>query len=72
MGVVPRRGPRTSRAPRIISRPWSSATGFAGLSRVKQHQLVYGALGALMDGPVHALTFKTYTPDRWATLGGAS
>ena len=48
------------------------ADAFDGLSRVKQHQLVYGALGALMDGPVHALTFKTFTPARWESTGGAS
>ena len=42
------------------------ATGFAGKSRVQQHQLVYRALGDLMAGPVHALALKTYTPEAWA------
>jgi stress-induced morphogen len=46
------------------------ASAFEGQSRIKQHQLVYGALGELMDGPVHALTFKTFTPDAWAQQGG--
>ena len=32
---------------------------FAGLSRVRQHQLVYAALGELMAGPVHALALET-------------
>ena len=38
---------------------------FAALSRVEQHQAVYRALGELMDGPVHALALKTYTPEVW-------
>lgn len=42
--------------------------GFAGLSRIEQHQRVYRALGALMHGPIHALTLRTYTPDVWAKL----
>jgi len=35
---------------------------FAGKTRVEQHQLVYRALGELMDGPVHALALETRTP----------
>lgn len=38
---------------------------FAALSKVEQHQAVYRALGELMDGPVHALALKTYTPEGW-------
>ena len=41
------------------------AAAFEGLSRVKQHQLVYAALGELMSGPVHALALQTYTPASW-------
>ena len=48
------------------------ASAFAGQSRVKQHQLVYGALGELMVGPVHALTFKTLTPEAWEAQGSQS
>ncbi len=44
------------------------ATAFSTVNRVKQHQLVYGALGDLMTGPVHALALKTYCPERWATM----
>ena len=44
------------------------ASAFATVSRVKQHQLVYGALGELMAGPVHALALKTYSPERWASI----
>ncbi|MBX3246422.1 MAG: BolA family transcriptional regulator [Myxococcales bacterium] len=43
---------------------------FEGKSRVDQQRLVFTALGELMDGPIHALTFKTYTPERWAALAG--
>ncbi|MDD9939468.1 MAG: BolA family transcriptional regulator [Myxococcales bacterium] len=32
---------------------------FAGRTRVEQHQMVYAALGDLMDGPVHALALET-------------
>lgn len=35
------------------------ATQFAGLSRVRQHQLVYGALGDRMGGVLHALQLTT-------------
>jgi stress-induced morphogen len=33
--------------------------GFAGISRIEQHKLVYKALGELMAGPVHALALET-------------
>jgi stress-induced morphogen len=35
---------------------------FAGLSRIEQHQLVYGVFGAEVGGPIHALSIKTSTP----------
>jgi len=35
---------------------------FAGLSRVKQHQLVYGALKGKVGGELHALALETSTP----------
>lgn len=41
------------------------AEAFTGLPRVRQHQLVYKALGELMAGPVHALALQTYTPAAW-------
>ena len=37
------------------------ATEFEGKTRIEQHQLVYRALGELMDGPVHALALETRT-----------
>jgi acid stress-induced BolA-like protein IbaG/YrbA len=39
---------------------------FAGLNRVKQHQLVYAALGGRMREEIHALSMKTFSPDEWA------
>ncbi len=35
---------------------------FAGLSRVKQHQLVYQALGGRVGGQLHALQVTTSVP----------
>ena len=35
------------------------AAQFAGLSRVKQHQLVYNSLGGRMGGALHALQLTT-------------
>jgi acid stress-induced BolA-like protein IbaG/YrbA len=39
---------------------------FAGLTRVRRHQLVYGTLGARMGGEIHALSMQTFSPDEWA------
>ena len=36
---------------------------FRGLSRVQQHQLVYGALQGNMGGVLHALALQTGVPD---------
>lgn len=38
------------------------SAAFAGLSRVRQHQLVYRALGGRMGGELHALQLTTATP----------
>ena len=35
---------------------------FAGLSLVRQHQLVYRALGGRMGGELHALALETAAP----------
>jgi stress-induced morphogen len=35
---------------------------FRGLNRVKQHQLVYAALGDKMGGELHALALETRAP----------
>jgi acid stress-induced BolA-like protein IbaG/YrbA len=39
---------------------------FAGLARVRRHQLVYAALGERMREEIHALSMKTLSPDEWA------
>jgi acid stress-induced BolA-like protein IbaG/YrbA len=39
---------------------------FANLPRVKQHQLVYRALGDRMREEIHALSMKTFSPEEWA------
>ena len=38
---------------------------FVGLSRIKQHQLVYAALGDRMREEVHALSMQSLTPAQW-------
>lgn len=39
---------------------------FEGKTRVKQHQMVYGALQeAMASEAIHALALKTYTPAAW-------
>ncbi len=42
------------------------STAFAGLSRIRQHQLVYAALGDRMREEIHALSMQTLTPEQWA------
>lgn len=44
-------------AARVVSRT------FAGLSRIKQHQAVYAALGGRMGEELHALQLETAAPD---------
>lgn len=38
------------------------AEAFRGQPRMRQHKLVYEALGDLMKGPIHALSLKTSAP----------
>jgi stress-induced morphogen len=38
------------------------SAAFAGLPRVRQHQLVYKALGGRMGGELHALQLTTAAP----------
>ena len=42
------------------------SSAFDGLSRVRQHQMVYGTLGDAMQGAVHALALRTLTPEQKA------
>ena len=39
------------------------AEAFRGIPRVKQHQMVYEALGGRMGGVLHALQLSTAVPD---------
>ena len=50
------RGDGDHYAARVIS------ASFAGMSRVRQHQLVYRALGGRMGGELHALQLETTAP----------
>ena len=43
---------------------------FVGLSKVRQHQLVYAALGDRMREEIHALSMTTLTPAQWAAARG--
>ena len=42
---------------RIVSK------AFAGLPRIKQHQLVYAALKGRMGGELHAMALQTQAPE---------
>jgi acid stress-induced BolA-like protein IbaG/YrbA len=46
------------------------SAAFAGLSKVRQHQLVYGALGERMREEIHALSMQTLTPAQWRPPAG--
>ena len=37
---------------------------FVGLSLIRQHQLVYAALGERMRAEIHALSLRTLTPEQ--------
>jgi stress-induced morphogen len=39
------------------------AKSFEGLSRIRQHQAVYSALGGRVGGELHALQLETAVPD---------
>jgi acid stress-induced BolA-like protein IbaG/YrbA len=38
---------------------------FRDKAKVRQHQLVYAALGDRMREDIHALSMKTLTPEEW-------
>ncbi|MCW6036421.1 BolA family transcriptional regulator [Spirulina subsalsa FACHB-351] len=45
------------------------SAAFEGQTRVKQHQMVYGALkDAMASEAIHALALKTYTPQAWKAI----
>jgi acid stress-induced BolA-like protein IbaG/YrbA len=39
---------------------------FAGCPMIKQHKMVYAALGDSMASAIHALSIQTYTREQWA------
>lgn len=43
---------------------------FADKSRVEQHQMVYHALQEEIEGELHAVGLKTYTPEAWKKAQG--
>ena len=47
------------------------AQQFAGKTMLQQHQLVYGALGKKMGAEIHALSFRTLTPDEFQAQTGS-
>ena len=40
---------------------------FAGMARVRRHQMVYAALGTRMHEEIHALSMHTLSPEEWAS-----
>jgi acid stress-induced BolA-like protein IbaG/YrbA len=38
---------------------------FAGCPMIKQHKMVYAALGDSMESAIHALSIQTYTKAQW-------
>jgi acid stress-induced BolA-like protein IbaG/YrbA len=46
---------------------------FAGKSRVQKQQLVYDTVRVqLLDGSLHALSVKTFTPEEWQAAGNST
>ena len=39
---------------------------FADLPMIKQHKMVYAALGDSMESAIHALSIQTYTREQWS------
>ena len=46
------------------------SAAFENLPKVRQHQLVYAALGDRMREEIHALSMTTLTPAQWAATKG--
>tara|TARA_Y100000996_G_scaffold271262_1_gene213534 strand:- start:142 stop:387 length:246 start_codon:yes stop_codon:yes gene_type:complete len=38
---------------------------FENLSIIKQHKMIYDALGSMMTNEIHALQIKTFTWEKW-------
>lgn len=51
---------------------WSAVVisdAFSGVSRVRQHQMVYATLAEPLKGPLHALQLKTLTQEQARDAG---
>ena len=46
------------------------AACFAGLDLVARHRAVYGAVGEMIPGQIHALSILSYTPEEWKKRPG--
>jgi acid stress-induced BolA-like protein IbaG/YrbA len=46
------------------------SNAFEGIPRVRQHQLVYAALGERMREEIHALSMTTLSPAQWVAAQG--
>lgn len=46
------------------------AEAFSGKRLLERHRMVYGTLGDRMQGAIHALSIKAYTPQEWAAQQG--
>ncbi|MDG2060446.1 MAG: BolA/IbaG family iron-sulfur metabolism protein [SAR86 cluster bacterium] len=43
---------------------------FEDLNMVKRHQLIYKNLGGALEGPVHAISLHTFSPEEWSLKEG--
>lgn len=46
------------------------SSDFVNKSRLQRHQQVLQGVQEAMKGPLHAFTFKTYTPEEWEKQQG--
>ena len=44
---------------------------FAGKRMLEQHRMVYATLGDRMQGAIHALSIRSFTPEEWTRAGHA-
>lgn len=47
------------------------SSAFDGCRKVARHQRVYGLVGDLLAGELHAIALHTYTPTEWAATDEA-
>ena len=44
---------------------------FAGKRMLERHRMVYATLGDRMQGAIHALSIRSFTPEEWKRAGQA-